>query len=309
MEFSKCKKVLAAVTIATSLSGVAALANVPANFGGATVVSATEATDIASVAEEASIDFTKVDAALAQYNALDKEIYTDNSWQTFQTADADSIKRTADTVDDMKSLSSEALNAQIIENGNTVAEMQVKLDEFAFALNSDIANILVKKSEIVTIDFSAIDAAIARYNALNPADYSAEAWEEFQATIALPNGDKFDVADYAEYVAELKACSPEELVYFLRNNSMTAEELQEEFNGNAVALNQRIDLLGSPTAPTEVEVPLVPSTGTTATKAAPAGAVAKTNIAKEASLVPFAILAVSAIAVLGSAGYKVRKEN
>ncbi|GAB2022756.1 hypothetical protein RyT2_18300 [Pseudolactococcus yaeyamensis] len=292
MEFSKCKKALAAVTIASALTG-AALLVAPTDFATTTV----------AYAATSSIDFSQVDAAIAKYNALKEADYTATSWANLKQVDP-TFKQVSKMVSEMKNQT----DAVIEEAGyGTIAEIQAKLNDFATLLNTGIDTVLVKKSEVVNINFTAIKAAIARYNALNQADYTPESWAAFQATLVYDGGEAFDVAEYAQQVAELEALSPDELVYYLRATGVTATDLQNELDNNAAALNERIDILVA-ASPAQPQTQLA-NTGALPTTSAPAGAVAKTNVAKETSLAPLALLASSALAILGSAAYKIRKEN
>jgi hypothetical protein len=300
MKISKCQKALVAVAILGSLSSAALLA-APVSFGGATVVSA---------ATTDTLDFAKINAALAKYNALVEADYTATSWKTLQDtplrAGAEFI---GSMVSEMKALTKDELADRIKENGGTVAGMQSQLNVFADALNQGIDTLLVKKSELVSFNFTAIKAAIARYNGLKAADYTPESWAAFQASLVYSNGEAFSVPEYAKNVADLEALTPDEVVYFLRETGLTAAEIQNELDHNAAALNDRMDLLVAGST-AQSQKPLA-NTGTSKlpTTSAPAGSVAKTNKVKATSVTPLALLAVSSLTVLGSVGYKLRKEN
>lgn len=294
MKLSKSKKVLAAVAIATSLSGAALLVT-PTNFTGGTV----------AYAATTSLNFTLADIAIARYNALVEADYTATSWQAFhQVAPSAEVQKMASMIATMKTQT----DAEIEENGTKLADVQKELFGFADTVNVGITQILVKKSELYTLNFSAIKAAIARYNALKPADYTPESWAALQASFVYDDGTPFTIAEYTKGLSELEALTPDELVYLLRMTFLTAADVQNELDHNAAAINERIDLLvaASPAQPT---TPITKNTGLPTTSSAPKGAVAKTNATKESSVAPLALLGASALAILGSATYKIRKEN
>ncbi|MGX6991781.1 hypothetical protein [Pseudolactococcus reticulitermitis] len=293
MEFSKCKKVLAAVTIATALTGAVAVA-APTDFSG---------TLVAQAASSNSLDFSQVNAALAKYNALNEADYTATSWQTLKQEDA-TVKQIETAVAQMKTQT----DSEIKENGRSISDVQSNLNQFAKELDEAIDTVLVKKSEVVSLNFTAIKAAIARYKALNQADYTPESWTAFKASLVDRDGAPFDVNSYAAEIADLESLTPDELVYLLRLTGTTAAEIQAALDHDAALINQSIDLLvaGATTQPTATVANNLPTTS------APKGAVAKTNLVKTekaSTLAPFALLAVSAVTMLGSVAYKIRKAD
>lgn len=162
MGFSKSKKALAAVTIATALTGAAVLA-APTDFSG---------TLVAQAATQ-GIDFSQADAALAKYNALAESDYTATSWANLKKSDA-TAKQVETMIKEMKALTPAELSAKITENGSTEAEIQGELNQFANELNDVMTNVLVKKSEVANINLTGIKTALARYKALKESDYTPE---------------------------------------------------------------------------------------------------------------------------------------
>lgn len=262
MTISKLKKALAAATIATALTGTT-MASIPVDFSSPTVVHAATS----------SISFSKIDAAIAKYNALQETDYTATSWQVLHQSIDTYVRQMAAMVTEMKTMS----DAEIEEDGATISAVQVKLDDFASDLSAAIDQILVKKSEIVTLDFTAINAAIARYKGLKEADYTPETWAAFQSNLVYEDGTPVDMAAYIFFVEELQALSGDELVYLLRETGINAADLQNELNQNASALNTNIDLLVGTTV--GATVPFSGGLPTTY-EAAPTSAVAKTNLQK-----------------------------
>lgn len=139
MGFSKSKKILTAVTIATALTGAAVLA-APTDFSG---------TLVAQAATQ-SIDFSKADAAIAKYNALVEADYTATSWANLKKSDK-TAKQVETMIKEMKALSPADLSIRIAENGSTEAEIQDELNRFANELNDVMTNVLEKnqKSQIL----------------------------------------------------------------------------------------------------------------------------------------------------------------
>ena len=296
MGFSKSKKVLIAVTIATALTGAAVLA-APTDFSG---------TLVAQAATQ-SIDFSKADAVIAKYNALVEADYTATSWATLKVVEP-KTKQFEEMIKQMKALTPSELSANITENGSTEAEIQAELDLFAKNLNNAIDTLLVKKSEVANINLSGIKAAIARYKALKEADYTPESWAAFKASLVDKKGAPFDVNAYEAEIADFESLTPDEVVYFLRMTGQTAAQLQDSVDHDAALINKSIDLLvaGATSQPTATVAKNLP------TISAPKGAVAKTNatpVAKESTVAPFALLEVSALSMLGSVAYKIRKAD
>ena len=240
MGFSKSKKALAAVTIATALTGAAVLA-APTDFSG---------TLVAQAATQ-GIDFSQADAALAKYNALAESDYTATSWANLKKSDA-TAKQVETMIKEMKALTPAELSAKITENGSTEAEIQGELNQFANELNDVMANVLVKKSEVANINLTGIKTALARYKALKESDYTPESWAAFKASLVDENGAPFDVNAYEADLTDFESLTPDEVVYFLRITGMTATQMQESLDHDAALINASIDLLvaGATTQPT-----------------------------------------------------------
>ena len=296
MGFSKSKKALAAVTIATALTGAAVLA-APTDFSGTLVAQASTQ----------SINFSQVDAALAKYNTLVEADYTATSWANLKKSDA-TAKQVETMIKEMKALTPSELSAKITENGSTEAEIQDELNQFANELNDVMTNVLVKKSEVANINLTGIKTALGRYKALKESDYTPASWAAFKASLVDQNGAPFDVNAYEADLADFESLTPDEVVYFLRITGMTATQMQESLDHDAALINASIDLLvaGATTQPTAAVSKNLPTTS------APKGAVAKTNatpVAKASTVAPLALLTVSALSMLGSVAYKIRKAD
>ena len=296
MGFSKSKKALAAVTIATALTGAAVLA-APTDFSG---------TLVAQAATQ-GIDFSQADAALAKYNALAESDYTATSWANLKKSDA-TAKQVETMIKEMKALTPAELSAKITENGSTEAEIQGELNQFANELNDVMTNVLVKKSEVANINLTGIKTALARYKALKESDYTPESWAAFKASLVDENGAPFDVNAYEADLTDFESLTPDEVVYFLRITGMTTTQMQESLDHDAALINASIDLLvaGATTQPTATVSKNLPTTS------APKGAVAKTNatpVAKASTVAPLAFLTDSALSMLGSVAYKIRKAD
>ena len=295
MGFSKSKKALAAVTIATALTGAAVLA-APTDFSG---------TLVAQAATQ-SINFSQVDAALAKYNTLVEADYTATSWANFnKLVNSENIKAFKKMISEMKT----ETDAEIEEAGSgTIAEVQAGINSTAVFLNEAMDTVLVKKSEVANINLTGIKTALGRYKALKESDYTPASWAAFKASLVDQNGAPFDVNAYEADLADFESLTPDEVVYFLRITGMTATQMQESLDHDAALINASIDLLvaGATTQPTATVSKNLPTTS------APKGAVAKTNatpVAKASTVAPLALLTVSALSMLGSVAYKIRKAD
>ena len=295
MGFSKSKKALAAVTIATALTGAAVLA-APTDFSG---------TLVAQAATQ-SINFSQVDAALAKYNTLVEADYTATSWANFnKLVNSENIKAFKKMISEMKT----ETDAEIEEAGSgTIAEVQAGINSTAVFLNEAMDTVLVKKSEVANINLTGIKTALGRYKALKESDYTPESWAAFKASLVDQNGAPFDVNAYEADLTDFESLTPDEVVYFLRITGMTATQMQESLDHDAALINASIDLLvaGATTQPTATVSKNLPTTS------APKGAVAKTNatpVAKASTVAPLALLTVSALSMLGSVTYKIRNAD
>lgn len=295
MGFSKSKKALAAVTIATALTGAAVLA-APTDFSG---------TLVAQAATQ-SINFSQVDAALAKYNTLVEADYTATSWANFnKLVNSENIKAFKKMISEMKT----ETDAEIEEAGSgTIAEVQAGINSTAVFLNEAMDTVLVKKSEVANINLTGIKTALGRYKALKESDYTPESWAAFKASLVDENGAPFDVNAYEADLTDFESLTPDEVVYFLRITGMTATQMQESLDHDAALINASIDLLvaGATTQPTATVSKNLPTTS------APKGAVAKTNatpVAKASTVAPLALLTVSALSMLGSVTYKIRNAD
>ncbi|MGX7008606.1 hypothetical protein RR45_GL000886 [Lactococcus chungangensis CAU 28 = DSM 22330] len=295
MGFSKSKKALAAVTIATALTGAAVLA-APTDFSG---------TLVAQAATQ-SINFSQVDAALAKYNTLVEADYTATSWANFnKLVNSENIKAFKKMISEMKT----ETDAEIEEAGSgTIAEVQAGINSTAVFLNEAMDTVLVKKSEVANINLTGIKTALGRYKALKESDYTPASWAAFKASLVDQNGAPFDVNAYEADLADFESLTPDEVVYFLRITGMTATQMQESLDHDAALINASIDLLvaGATTQPTATVSKNLPTTS------APKGAVAKTNatpVAKASTVAPLALLTVSALSMLGSVTYKIRNAD
>ena len=295
MGFSKSKKALAAVTIATALTGAAVLA-APTDFSG---------TLVAQAATQ-SINFSQVDAALAKYNTLVEADYTATSWANFnKLVNSENIKAFKKMISEMKT----ETDAEIEEAGSgTIAEVQAGINSTAVFLNEAMDTVLVKKSEVANINLTGIKTALGRYKALKESDYTPASWAAFKASLVDQNGAPFDVNAYEADLADFESLTPDEVVYFLRITGMTATQMQESLDHDAALINASIDLLvaGATTQPTATVAKNLPTTS------APKGAVAKTNatpVAKASTVAPLALLTVSALSMLGSVTYKIRNAD
>lgn len=129
-----------------------------------------------------------------------------------------------------------------------------------------------------------------------------------QASLVDKKGAPFDVNAYEAEIADFESLTPDEVDYFLRMTGQTAAQLQDSVDHDAALINKSIDLLvaGATSQPTATVAKNLPTTS------APKGAVAKTNatpVAKESTVAPLALLAVSALSMLGSVAYKIRKAD
>ncbi|NCB80906.1 MAG: hypothetical protein EOM38_00580, partial [Bacilli bacterium] len=203
MGFSKSKKALAAVTIATALTGAAVLA-APTDFSG---------TLVAQAATQ-SINFSQVDAALAKYNTLVEADYTATSWANFnKLVNSENIKAFKKMISEMKT----ETDAEIEEAGSgTIAEVQAGINSTAVFLNEAMDTVLVKKSEVANINLTGIKTALGRYKALKESDYTPASWAAFKASLVDQNGAPFDVNAYEADLADFESLTPDEVVYFLR---------------------------------------------------------------------------------------------
>ncbi len=103
-------------------------------------------------------DYTAVDAAIAKFNAIaDKSVYTDAS-----------VKAVED-----------AITAVVRDLDET---HQAEIDAMAKAIN-DAIGALELKPVVAAGDYKAVDAAIARANTYNAAEYTAESWARVDAAI------------------------------------------------------------------------------------------------------------------------------
>ena len=103
-------------------------------------------------------DYTAVDAAIAKFNAIaDKSVYTDASVKAVEDAIAAVVRGLDET-------------------------HQAEIDAMAKAIN-DAIGALELKPVVAAGDYKAVDAAIARANTYNAAEYTAESWARVDAAI------------------------------------------------------------------------------------------------------------------------------
>ena len=103
-------------------------------------------------------DYTAVDAAIAKFNAIaDKSVYTDASVKAVEDAIAAVVRGLDET-------------------------HQAEIDAMAKAIN-DAIDALELKPVVAAGDYKAVDAAIARANTYNAAEYTAESWARVDAAI------------------------------------------------------------------------------------------------------------------------------
>ena len=103
-------------------------------------------------------DYTAVDAAIAKFNAIaDKSVYTDASVKAVEDAIAAVVRGLEET-------------------------HQAEIDAMAKAIN-DAIGALELKPVVAAGDYKAVDAAIARANTYNAAEYTAESWARVDAAI------------------------------------------------------------------------------------------------------------------------------
>ena len=103
-------------------------------------------------------DYTAVDAAIAKFNAIaDKSVYTDASVKAVEDAIAAVVRDLDET-------------------------HQAEIDAMAKAIN-DAIGALELKPVVAAGDYKAVDAAIARANTYNAAEYTAESWARVDAAI------------------------------------------------------------------------------------------------------------------------------
>ena len=103
-------------------------------------------------------DYTAVDAAIAEFNAIaDKSVYTDASVKAVEDAIAAVVRGLDET-------------------------HQSEIDAMAKAIK-DAIGALELKPVVADGDYKAVDAAIARANTYNAAEYTAESWAKVDAAI------------------------------------------------------------------------------------------------------------------------------
>ena len=103
-------------------------------------------------------DYTAVDAAIAKFNAIaDKSVYTDASVKAVEDAITAVVRGLDET-------------------------HQAEIDAMAKAIN-DAIGALELKPVVAAGDYKAVDAAIARANTYNAAEYTAESWARVDAAI------------------------------------------------------------------------------------------------------------------------------
>ena len=103
-------------------------------------------------------DYTAVDDAIAKFNAIaDKSVYTDTSVKAVEDAIAAVVRGLDET-------------------------HQAEIDAMAKAIN-DAIGALKLKPVVAAGDYKAVDAAIARANTYNAAEYTAESWARVDAAI------------------------------------------------------------------------------------------------------------------------------
>ena len=130
--------------------------------------------------EVIEIDYTALEAAIAEAQALIGDDYTTDSWANLQAALATAIAARTST-------------------------SQAVVDNATNALKAAI-NALVKKPVSSTVNYDALNAAIAEAEALNASDYTADSWANLEnalnAAIAARNSTSQTVVD--EATANLK---------------------------------------------------------------------------------------------------------
>ena len=184
-------------------------------------------------------DYTAVDAAIAAAEALDSALYTPASWSNLETAinavvtgldsskqaqvdamataintaisaltykDADysAVETAKANIPSDLSIYTDATVAAVNAAVNAVVEgknitEQAAVDAMAAAINTAVAGLALKDA-----DYSAVNEAIAKADALNEEDYTAETWEALETALdAVVTGKK--ITAQAEVDAMAKA--------------------------------------------------------------------------------------------------------
>ena len=190
--------------------------------------------------ENAKADYTALNAAIAQAEALTEDDYTAETWSSLQTAltsakavDKDLYAESQSVVDAATEALTSAISALVEQtftvtfvgkDGNTLKEQTVKKGESATApeapeiegftfsgwsgsfenVTADVT-ITAQYTEKGKADYTALNAAIAQAETLNEDDYTAQSWSSLQT--ALTNAKAVDKNLYAEDQATVDAAT------------------------------------------------------------------------------------------------------
>ena len=190
-----------------------------------------DVTITAQYTEKGKADYTALNTAIAQAEALNEDDYTAATWSSLQTAltsakavDKDLYAESQSVVDAATEVLTSAISALVEQtftvtfvgkDGNTLKEQTVKKGESATApeapeiegftfsgwsgsfenVTADVT-ITAQYTEKGKADYTALNAAIAQAETLNEDDYTAQSWSSLQT--ALTNAKAVDKDLYAE---------------------------------------------------------------------------------------------------------------
>ena len=199
-----------------------------------------DVTITAQYTEHGKADYTALNAAIAQAEALTEDDYTAQSWSALQTAltnakavDKDLYAESQSVVDAATSALTSAISALaeqtytvtfLGKDGNTLKEQTVKkgesatapeapeIDGFTFSgwsgsfenVTADVT-ITAQYTEKGKADYTALNAAIAQAEGLTEDDYTAQSWSALQT--ALTNAKAVDKNLFAEDQATVDAAT------------------------------------------------------------------------------------------------------